>query len=88
MDQIYVDSIAAPLNLSQEGVPSEPPTPHIENSPLSGSDPFTSSHRRHVPPANLERRITELESENLRLHRLVAELLIKNQQLRRLDQSE
>jgi hypothetical protein len=30
-------------------------------------------------------RITELEVENLRLQRLVAELLIKNQQLRKRD---
>jgi hypothetical protein len=30
-------------------------------------------------------RITELEGENLRLQRLVAELLIKNQQLRKRD---
>jgi len=39
------------------------------------------------PPAVLhnamEARITELESENMRLQRLVAELLLKNQQLRR-----
>ncbi len=30
-------------------------------------------------------RLTELEIENSRLHRLVAELLIKNQQLRKTD---
>ena len=30
-------------------------------------------------------RIAELELENLRLHRLVAELLLKNQQLRKAD---
>jgi len=30
-------------------------------------------------------RVGELEMENARLHRLVAELLIKNQQLRRAD---
>ena len=30
-----------------------------------------------------EIRFAELEMENLRLHRLVAELMIKNQQLRR-----
>ena len=30
-------------------------------------------------------RLVELERENSRLHRLVAELLIKNQQLRRAD---
>jgi len=31
----------------------------------------------------VEKRIAELEVENLRLQRLVAELLLKNQQLRR-----
>jgi hypothetical protein len=31
-------------------------------------------------------RVTELELENSRLHRLVAELLIKNQQLRKQDE--
>jgi hypothetical protein len=31
-------------------------------------------------------RLTELELENSRLHRLVAELLIKNQQLRKRDE--
>jgi hypothetical protein len=30
-------------------------------------------------------RIAELELENLRLHRLVAELLLKNQQMRKAD---
>jgi hypothetical protein len=32
---------------------------------------------------NHEDRLAELENENFRLHRLVAELLIKNQQLRK-----
>ncbi len=41
---------------------------------------------RHLPPAaHNPNRLAELESENSRLHRLVAELLIKNQQLRKLD---
>ena len=31
---------------------------------------------------NIEKRVMELELENLRLQRLVAELLLKNQQLR------
>jgi hypothetical protein len=34
---------------------------------------------------NSKDRLAELEIENSRLHRLVAELLIKNQQLRKLD---
>ena len=38
-------------------------------------------HQRHTPDG--EDRIAELEIENSRLHRLVAELLVKNQQLRR-----
>jgi hypothetical protein len=35
--------------------------------------------------ANFKERLVELEIENSRLHRLVAELLIKNQQLRKPD---
>jgi len=35
--------------------------------------------------ADFKDRVGELEIENARLHRLVAELLIKNQQLRRSD---
>jgi hypothetical protein len=54
--------------------------PHI-----AGRDPFSSSHR-HVPNATAAARIAELEVENLRLQRLVAELLIKNQQLRKPDE--
>jgi hypothetical protein len=43
-----------------------------------------SAHPR--PPAtNCNERLAELEIENSRLHRLVAELLIKNQQLRKSD---
>jgi len=38
-----------------------------------------------VLKGSTEARIAELESENMRLHQLVAELLIKNQQLRRQD---
>jgi len=53
--------------------------PHI-----TGRDPFVSSHRQ-ASNAITAARITELEVENLRLQRLVAELLIKNQQLRKRD---
>ncbi len=35
-----------------------------------------------IAPPSENRRIAELEVENLRLHRLVAELLLKNQKLR------
>ena len=44
----------------------------------------TSAHYR-PPVTNFNDRLTELEVENSRLHRLVAELLIKNQQLRKPD---
>jgi hypothetical protein len=40
----------------------------------------------HQPSAaSVDDRLAELEIENSRLHRLVAELLIKNQQLRKPD---
>lgn len=85
MDLIYID----PTDTTADPPPTEshPPEPLYElaqNSPLSGRDPFDSSHRhRHrAPQFSAEARLAELESENLRLHRLVAELLIKNQQLR------
>jgi len=40
--------------------------------------------QHHRPPVtNNGDRLAELESENARLHRLVAELLIKNKQLRK-----
>jgi hypothetical protein len=44
-------------------------------------------HTRHPrPPATSDSaRIAELEYENARLQRLVAELLLKNQQLRKCD---
>ena len=51
---------------------------------ITGRDPFVSSHSQ-APNAITAARIIELEIENLRLQRLVAELLIKNQQLRKRD---
>ncbi|WP_035348477.1 hypothetical protein [Edaphobacter aggregans] len=48
----------------------------------TGRDPFSSPHRSGKDSVSASR-IVELESENLRLQRLVAELLIKNQQLRK-----
>jgi hypothetical protein len=48
------------------------------------SGPSSSIHYR-PPVAGCNDRIVELEVENSRLHRLVAELLIKNQQLRKPD---
>jgi hypothetical protein len=45
-----------------------------------------SSPRQYRPSAaSGNERLAELEIENSRLHRLVAELLIKNQQLRKPD---
>jgi hypothetical protein len=46
--------------------------------------PSPSIHARQ-PVASYNDRLAELEIENSRLHRLVAELLIKNQQLRKRD---
>jgi hypothetical protein len=43
----------------------------------------SSSIHSRQPAASLMERLGELEMENARLHRLVAELLIKNQQLRK-----
>jgi hypothetical protein len=51
---------------------------------ITGRDPFSSSHRNSKDSVS-SFRIAELEIENLRLQRLVAELLIKNQQLRKRD---
>jgi hypothetical protein len=42
----------------------------------------SSIHSRQLAASFMER-LSELEMENARLHRLVAELLIKNQQLRK-----
>jgi hypothetical protein len=41
--------------------------------------------RSRPPAGSASDRLAELEMENSRLHRLVAELLIKNQQLRKPD---
>jgi hypothetical protein len=43
----------------------------------------SSIHQQHA--ASYDDRLAELEIENSRLHRLIAELLIKNQQLRKPD---
>jgi hypothetical protein len=52
-----------------------------ETGGYKGASP--SIHYR--PSANCNDRLAELELENSRLQRLVAELLIKNQQLRKPD---
>jgi hypothetical protein len=50
--------------------------------PGNDGDSFPSM-RRQPPAIDDTYRLAELEMENSRLHRLVAELLIKNQQLRK-----
>jgi hypothetical protein len=45
---------------------------------------MTTMHHR-VPTISAQLRVAELERENSRLQRLVAELLLKNQQLRKPD---
>jgi hypothetical protein len=45
--------------------------------------PGPASHPSPSLPGTIEARIAELERENLRLQRLVAELLFKNQMLRK-----
>jgi hypothetical protein len=51
----------------------------------SGAYQESSSSIRRQRAAGYDDRLAELEMENFRLHRLVAELLIKNQQLRKAD---
>jgi hypothetical protein len=55
-----------------------------EAEPGDYKGPSSSIHYRPAA-ANYNDRLAELEIENSRLHRLVAELLIKNQQLRKSD---
>jgi hypothetical protein len=56
-----------------------------ESAEQSGyKDPSSSVHYRPTAATHNDR-LAELEIENSRLHRLVAELLIKNQQLRKAD---
>lgn len=45
--------------------------------------PNLSPSQTHASPISIDFRVMELEIENLRLQRLVAELLLKNQQLRK-----
>jgi hypothetical protein len=45
-----------------------------------------SAVQSHLSPTSVDFKVMELEIENLRLQRLVAELLLKNQQLRRHDE--
>jgi hypothetical protein len=56
-----------------------------EDAEPGGYKSASSSIQYRPPAASCDDRIAELEIENSRLHRLVAELLIKNQQLRKPD---
>jgi hypothetical protein len=54
------------------------------NTPQDAHDPSLSRPRHTVSlPSSTDLRMMELEMENSRLQRLVAELLFKNQQLRK-----
>ena len=62
-------------------ISSSRPEQHHRAANAPVRDPFSSPHRS--PNTHTDPRIAELEIENLRLQRIVAELLIKNQQLRK-----
>jgi hypothetical protein len=61
------------------------PTSTGEDAEPGGYREPSPSIRYGQSAANFSERLVELEIENSRLHRLVAELLIKNQQLRKAD---
>jgi hypothetical protein len=61
------------------------PTNVGEDSEPGGYRDPSPSMRSGQSTATFRERLIELETENSRLHRLVAELLIKNQQLRKAD---
>jgi hypothetical protein len=65
----------SPTNTVHTGTETEPGG-YRESSSSTDSGPIVASYND---------RLAELEYENSRLHRLVAELLIKNQQLRKPD---
>ena len=54
-----------------------------ETAQRGGNGESSPSARSQSSAINENYRLAELEMENSRLHRLVAELLIKNQQLRK-----
>lgn len=56
-----------------------------EDAEPGGHNNASSSMYSRQSAVHFKDRLGELEMENARLHRLVAELLIKNQQLRRPD---
>jgi hypothetical protein len=66
-----------------------PAPTHAGEAVHKDSSPSPRYRLPSVPDAtaHINERLTELEIENSRLHRLVAELLIKNQQLRKPDQA-
>jgi hypothetical protein len=56
-----------------------------EDAEPGGYNESSPSIRYGQSTASFSERLIELEIENSRLHRLIAELLIKNQQLRKPD---
>jgi hypothetical protein len=54
-----------------------------QRSSLDDDTSAMAAMYRSTPAHSDQHRIVELEHENSRLHRLVAELLLKNQQLRK-----
>jgi hypothetical protein len=58
---------------------------NVEKAKPGGYRDASSSIEHRPPVTTCNDRLAELEIENSRLHRLVAELLIKNQQLRKPD---
>lgn len=64
-----------------DGVPNVPDRLHEQ----SGSGEAQLHGHRHSPVSTDPARVEELERENVRLQLLVAELLMKNQQLRKAD---
>ena len=64
---------------------STPSVVHTRKAESEGYRDSSSSIDHRPAAANCNERLAELEIENSRLHRLVAELLIKNQQLRKPD---
>jgi hypothetical protein len=61
------------------------PTKTREDTEPGGYRESAPSIRYGQSTATFSERLVELEMENSRLHRLVAELLLKNQQLRKPD---
>jgi len=68
------------MNQTMGIIESAPPA----NGPLRGEVERVDRRSRETSALSLRARLIEVEAEHLRLQRLVAELLIKNQKLREL----